>query len=139
MRQRGPIMSARKCRAAVRPNRIALGSRTRRPGLHPGFDQRAGLLLRARHGCTAEAGLPGPADEGVLAGMVDQVFHLAPAIARGSLICVQISPTVFPSQAISRGAAADPDVQKAVAFAKETRCFIRYQRSFFRPLFPQTV
>ncbi len=31
-------------------------------------------------------------------------------------------------------AASDPDVQKAVAFAKETRCFLRYDRSFFRPL-----
>ena len=34
---------------------------------------------------------------------------------------------------------ADPDAQKAVAFAKETRCFIRYERSFFRPLFPKTA
>jgi NIPSNAP len=33
----------------------------------------------------------------------------------------------------------DPDVQKAVAFAKETRCFTRYERSFFRPLFPKTA
>jgi hypothetical protein len=32
---------------------------------------------------------------------------------------------------------ADPDVQKAIAFAKQTRCFRRYQRSFFRPLFPK--
>jgi antibiotic biosynthesis monooxygenase (ABM) superfamily enzyme len=36
-----------------------------------------------------------------------------------------------------KAAAADPDVQKAVAFAKETRCFIRYERSFFRPLLPK--
>jgi antibiotic biosynthesis monooxygenase (ABM) superfamily enzyme len=33
----------------------------------------------------------------------------------------------------------DPDVQRAVAFAKETRCFTRYERSFFRPLFPKTA
>src|ERR1700745_2616791 len=33
-------------------------------------------------------------------------------------------------------AAVDPDVQKAVAFAKETRCFRRYERSFFRPVLP---
>ena len=32
---------------------------------------------------------------------------------------------------------ADPDVQKAVAFAKRTRCFNLYERSFFRPLFPK--
>ena len=36
-------------------------------------------------------------------------------------------------------AAADPDVQKAVAFAKETGCFIRYERSFFRPLLPKAA
>jgi hypothetical protein len=33
----------------------------------------------------------------------------------------------------------DPDVQKAIAFVKETRCFTRYERSFFRPLFPKTA
>ena len=38
-----------------------------------------------------------------------------------------------------KDAGADPDVQKAVAFAKQTRCFIRYERSFFRPLFPKTA
>jgi hypothetical protein len=36
-----------------------------------------------------------------------------------------------------KDAGTDPDVQKAVAFAKETRCFIRYERSFFRPLLPE--
>jgi NIPSNAP len=35
-----------------------------------------------------------------------------------------------------KAAAADPDVRKAVAFAKQTRCFLRYERSFFRPLLP---
>jgi hypothetical protein len=33
-------------------------------------------------------------------------------------------------------AAADPDVHRALRFAKETRCFLRYERSFFRPLLP---
>lgn len=33
--------------------------------------------------------------------------------------------------------AKDPDVQKAIAFARDTRCFIRYERSFFRPVFPK--
>src|SRR3954452_10236812 len=78
-------MSAPKDRAAIHPNRICehpLRRRASRSGLHPRLDKRAGLLLRARHGRAAEAGLPGPADEGVLADMVDQVFHLAPAIAR---------------------------------------------------------
>jgi hypothetical protein len=36
-------------------------------------------------------------------------------------------------------ARTDPDVQKAVAFAKETRCFIRDERSFFRPLLPKAA
>lgn len=35
-----------------------------------------------------------------------------------------------------KNAATDPEVQRAVAFANETRCFLRYERSFFRPLFP---
>jgi NIPSNAP len=30
--------------------------------------------------------------------------------------------------------AGDPDVAKALAHAKETRCFLRYERSFFRPV-----
>jgi hypothetical protein len=29
-----------------------------------------------------------------------------------------------------KNAGEDPDVQKAVAFAKESRCFIRYERRF---------
>jgi hypothetical protein len=33
--------------------------------------------------------------------------------------------------------AGDPDVQKAIDFAKQTRCFTRYDRSFFRPVFPK--
>jgi hypothetical protein len=34
-------------------------------------------------------------------------------------------------------AAADPDVAKAVAFASETGCFLRYDRTFFRPVLPE--
>jgi len=34
---------------------------------------------------------------------------------------------------------ADPDVAKAMAFAKRTRCFIRYERSFFRPMLPKAA
>jgi hypothetical protein len=33
-----------------------------------------------------------------------------------------------------RDAATDPEVAKAMAYAKETRCFLRYERSFFRPV-----
>src|SRR5258705_11395078 len=52
-------------------------------GFHPGFDQRASLLLRARSGGASIAGRPGPADQRVLANVVDEVFGLAAAIARG--------------------------------------------------------
>ena len=36
-----------------------------------------------------------------------------------------------------KDSAEDPDVQKAIAFAKQTRCFRRYERSFFRPVLPK--
>lgn len=32
-------------------------------------------------------------------------------------------------------AAADPDCLAAVQFANETKCFLSYERSFFRPVF----
>src|SRR5258708_22151543 len=59
--------------------------RTDCPALHPGFDQRACLLLRARSGGASIAGRPGPADQRVLANVVDEVFRLAAAIAGGVL------------------------------------------------------
>src|SRR5258706_6267420 len=52
-------------------------------GFHPGFDQRASLLLRARSGGAPIAGRPGPANQRVLANVVDEVFGLAAAIACG--------------------------------------------------------
>ena len=36
-----------------------------------------------------------------------------------------------------KDAAKDPDVADAVAFAKRTKCFLRYERSFFRPVLPE--
>jgi hypothetical protein len=45
-------------------------------------------------------------------------------------------PTLAAYEQYRRDAAADPDVQRALQFAKETRCFLRYERSFFRPVFP---
>ena len=48
-------------------------------------------------------------------------------------------PSLAAYEQYRKDAANDPDVQKAVDFAKQTRCFIRYERSFFRPLFPKTV
>ena len=32
-------------------------------------------------------------------------------------------------------AATDPECQAAMAYYRETRCFVRYERSFFRPVF----
>lgn len=34
-------------------------------------------------------------------------------------------------------AASDPDVARAVEFARETQCFLRYDRTFFRPVLPE--
>jgi hypothetical protein len=48
-------------------------------------------------------------------------------------------PSLAAYEQYRKDAGTDPDVQKAVAFAKETRCFIRYERSFFRPLLPKTA
>ena len=44
-------------------------------------------------------------------------------------------PSLAAYEQYRKDAGADPDVQKAVAFAKETRCFVRYERSFFRHCF----
>jgi hypothetical protein len=46
-------------------------------------------------------------------------------------------PSLAAYEQYRKDAVTDPDVQKAIAFAKETRCFNRYERSFFRPLFPK--
>jgi len=43
-------------------------------------------------------------------------------------------PSLAAYEQYRKDAATDPDVAKAVAYAKQTRCFIRYERSFFRPL-----
>ena len=32
-------------------------------------------------------------------------------------------------------AASDPECRKAVDYARQTQCFLRYERSFFRPVF----
>ena len=48
-------------------------------------------------------------------------------------------PSLAAYEQYRKDAAADPDVAKAMAFAKRTRCFIRYERSFFRPLLPKTA
>jgi hypothetical protein len=56
---------------------------------------------------------------------------------------VALSIFSFPSFAAyeqyRKAAAVDPDVQRAVAFAKQTRCFRRYERSFFRPVLPSAT
>jgi hypothetical protein len=43
-------------------------------------------------------------------------------------------PTLADYEDYRRCTAKDPDVAKAVAYGDETRCFVRYERSFFRPL-----
>ena len=48
-------------------------------------------------------------------------------------------PSLAAYEQYRKDAGNDPDVQMAVAFANETRCFIRYERSFFRPLFPKSA
>ena len=48
-------------------------------------------------------------------------------------------PSLAAYEQYRKDSAADPDVQKAIAFAKETGCFTRYDRSFFRPLFPKAA
>lgn len=45
-------------------------------------------------------------------------------------------PSLAAYEQYRKDAADDPDVQKAMDFANETRCFLRYERSFFRPLLP---
>src|SRR5437879_10164857 len=50
-------------------------------GLHPGLDQRTGDLLRAGRRAPAIAWRPGPADQRVLADVMDQLFYLAATIA----------------------------------------------------------
>ena len=47
-------------------------------------------------------------------------------------------PSLAAYEQYRKDAATDPDCQKAVDFAKQTRCFTRYERTFFRPLFPKT-
>ncbi len=47
-------------------------------------------------------------------------------------------PSLAAYEQYRQDAAADSDVGKAVAFAKQTRCFVRYERSFFRPVLPKS-
>lgn len=46
-------------------------------------------------------------------------------------------PSLAAYEQYRKDAANDPDCQKAVDFARQTRCFKRFDRSFFRPLFPK--
>ena len=48
-------------------------------------------------------------------------------------------PSLAAYEQYRKDAVINPEVQKAVAFAKETRCFTRYERSFFRPLLPSAL
>ena len=66
--------------------------------------------------------------------------YLLPSEGESDVALAMFSfPSLAAYERYRKDAGADPDVQKAVAFAKETRCFVRYERSFFRPLFPKTA
>ncbi len=43
-------------------------------------------------------------------------------------------PSLAAYETYRRSSGEDPDVAGAIAFAKKTRCFLRYERSFFRPV-----
>ena len=66
--------------------------------------------------------------------------YFLPSEGRSDVALAMFSfPSLAAYEQYREDAGKDPDVQKAVAFAKETRCFIRYERSFFRPLLPKTA
>lgn len=44
-------------------------------------------------------------------------------------------PTLAAYEEYRRNSFADPDCQTAFKYGRDTRCFISYERSFFRPLF----
>jgi antibiotic biosynthesis monooxygenase (ABM) superfamily enzyme len=48
-------------------------------------------------------------------------------------------PSLADYERYRKDAAADPDVKKAMEFAKRTQCFRRYDRTFFRPLLPKAA
>src|SRR5262249_42126216 len=64
----------------------------RRPGFHPGLDERARLLLRAGGRLPAISGRPGPTNQSIAADVMDERFQWSPAIARGVLdLCADLS------------------------------------------------
>jgi hypothetical protein len=44
-------------------------------------------------------------------------------------------PSLAAYEAYRARAATDPECQKAAAYYRETRCFLKYERSFLRPVF----
>lgn len=44
-------------------------------------------------------------------------------------------PSLATYEEYRQRAAADPECQAAMRYYEETRCFLSYERSFFRPLF----
>lgn len=45
-------------------------------------------------------------------------------------------PSLAAYEQYRKDASVDSEVQRATTFAEQTRCFLRYERSFFRPIFP---
>src|SRR5690606_26919403 len=60
-------------------------SRAGRPGINPGFDQFAELLLRAGRRLAAFSGRPTPPDQRIFGHVVDEFSHGFSAVARGVL------------------------------------------------------
>jgi hypothetical protein len=48
-------------------------------------------------------------------------------------------PSLADYEQYRKDSAADPEVAKAIDFATKTQCFKRYERSFFRPVFPKAL
>ena len=63
-------------------------------------------------------------------------FAHIPRLALDIALAMFSFPSFAAYERYRKDSFGDPDVQKAIAFATETGCFIRYERSFFRPVLP---
>jgi hypothetical protein len=62
--------------------------------------------------------------------------YFMPSEGANSIALAMFSfPSLAAYEIYRQKAAADPDCQAAVRYYEETRCFLSYERSFFRPVF----
>ncbi|HJV49759.1 MAG TPA: NIPSNAP family protein [Geothrix sp.] len=54
--------------------------------------------------------------------------------ANNIALCSYSFPSLAAYEVFRQKAAVDPECQAAFKFAEETRCFLSYERTFFRPL-----